>query len=65
MSKFKKWLHDKLGYGYPIENNGSGDSFQPNYGCEYCEFNLAQDSTGAYFHLSSKAPKPHKQKDKP
>jgi len=48
----KKWRHDQLGWGYPIAHTG-GDDFQPIYRCEFCHLNLAQDSNGDYFHLSS------------
>lgn len=49
----KQFLHDHLDYGYPTEMTEK-DSFQPVYGCELCDGRLAQDSTGAYFHLASK-----------
>lgn len=52
-NKIRKWLHDKLGWGYPVKLVG-GDSFQQNYSCLFCNYNITQDSTGAWFHLSSK-----------
>lgn len=49
--KFKiDTLHNKLGWGYPSKQVG-GDGFQPTYSCKYCKSELAQDSSGAYFHL--------------
>lgn len=46
----RKKLHDLLGWGYPLELI-RGDSFQSVYSCRFCDKELAQDSTGAYFHL--------------
>lgn len=51
MRFIKRWLHDVLQWGFPKKISG-GDSFQPTYTCEFCDYKLAQDSTGAYFHLS-------------
>lgn len=49
----RKFLHNVLGYGYPTTRSG-GDNFQPTYGCKLCEYELAQDSQGGWFHLSTK-----------
>ena len=47
----QKFLHNKLGWGYPTCGLPTGgDSFQPTYTC-ICEVPLARDSTGALFHL--------------
>lgn len=51
MKTIKKWIHDKLKWGFPKERTG-GDGFQTTYSCEYCHSDLAQDSTGAWFHLT-------------
>ena len=48
----KKFLHDKLGWGYPTILKQK-DSFQPLYKCKYCDEPLAQDSTKSWFHLQS------------
>lgn len=48
--KIFKFLHDLLGWGFPKKLIGE-DAFQPTYSCKYCEKTLAQDSTGAWFHL--------------
>lgn len=50
----KKLLHDILGWGYP---NGVSetDPFQQTYNCLFCNGELAQDSTGAWFHLTKNA----------
>lgn len=48
--KIKQWLHDVLDYGYP---NGKYDKWG-NSGCKLCNDCITQDSTGAWFHLSSK-----------
>lgn len=49
----KKFLHNALGWGYPVEKVG-GDSFQPTYSCQFCDHEITKDSTGAWFHLSAK-----------
>jgi hypothetical protein len=51
MNTIRKFLHDKLGWGYP-QGLGSNNSFQPSYSCRYCSGQVASDSTGAWFHLS-------------
>ena len=51
MRRIKKFFHDFLGWGFPEKRVG-GDTFQPTYSCEFCDKELAQDSTGAWFHLS-------------
>lgn len=51
--KAQKKLHDWLGWGFPASIDHQ-DDFQPTYHCKYCNQSLAQDSTGAYFHLSNK-----------
>ena len=53
LKRIKKFIHDLLGWGFPLERSG-GDSFQSNYSCQFCELNITKDSTGAWFHLSSK-----------
>lgn len=50
----KKQKHDFAGWGYPTglkEKDQYG--FQDVYSCKFCNRELAQDSTGVYFHLSS------------
>ena len=49
----KKILHNILGWGFPAKRVG-GDSFQENHSCRFCDYNITKDSTGAWFHLSSK-----------
>lgn len=56
--RIRRWAHDKLGDGYPVQNIG-GDSFQPVWSCRYCNGTLAQDSQGNWFHLSGKELAPH------
>ena len=51
--KIKKFIHDKLGWGFPNKRVG-GDGFQQNYSCRFCDKEITQDSTGAWFHLTSK-----------
>ncbi len=51
----QKKIHDILHWGYPKSVNYTVayvDNFQPTRECEYCNYALAQDSTGAWFHLS-------------
>lgn len=50
MNKVKKWLHDKLGWGF---FNGKVD-YNGSLGCSYCDRCITTDSTGALFHLSTK-----------
>lgn len=50
MDKIRKFLHDKLKWGYPAYKTAS-DSFQPIYVCKFCGKDLAQDSQGNWFHL--------------
>ena len=52
IQKIKKFFHDKLGWGFPIKNVWSG-KFQSTCSCEFCNNELTQDSTGAWFHLSN------------
>lgn len=61
MKIIKRFVHNLLGWGFPKENQGriGGDDFQPTYQCQFCDYILAQDSTGSWFHLSSKI-KTHK-----
>ena len=54
MGKIRKFLHDKLGWGYPVARLSYG--FQPTFSCRFCEDEITKDSTGAWFHLTS-APK--------
>jgi len=49
----KKFLHDKLHWGFPKEKIG-GDNFQPNYSCQFCPREVIQDSGGSWFHLTDK-----------
>jgi len=51
--KIKKFLHDYLGWGFPNKSM-CGDGFQPTYSCRFCDEEIAQDSTGAWFHLTIK-----------
>lgn len=51
MNKIKKFLHDKLDWGFPALKV-SGDPFQPTYACRFCSDRLAQDSQGNWFHLN-------------
>ena len=52
IENIRRKLHDILRWGYPTERAG-GDTFQPTYGCKFCDGELAQDSTGAWFHLTA------------
>ena len=51
MKKIKKFLHDFLRLGFPKERV-DGDCFQPNYSCQFCDEEITQDSTGAWFYYS-------------
>ena len=54
--KIQKWFHDTppFYWAFPIsERQIGGDGFQPTYLCKYCDFEITQDSTGAWFHLSN------------
>ena len=51
MDKIRKWLHDKLKWGYPAYRIG-GTKFQTLYACRFCNKDLTQDSQGNWFHLS-------------
>lgn len=55
--KTKKWLHDKIGWGFPQSRTG-GDFYQPTYSCRFCDKELAQDSNLDWFHLSDKTKAP-------
>lgn len=51
INKIQKWLHDKLGWGYPtgiLERN----PIQDVSGCRFCQGRLTQDSQGNWFHLT-------------
>ncbi len=50
MNKIKQWFHDVLDWGFP---NGKYNKWS-NSGCQFCEKCIEQDSTGSWFHLSSK-----------
>lgn len=57
METIKRWLHDNLKWGYISKPSGykvtGGDSFQPTYTCRFCGGDLAEDSQGNLFHLST------------
>ncbi len=55
--RIKEKIHGVLGWGYPIGQQ-EDDDFQPTFACKFCDYRLAQDSTGAYFHLSEKQDSP-------
>lgn len=48
----QKWLHDKLGRGYPSKHRVGGNNYQPVFECRLCAGELAQDSQGNWFHLN-------------
>ena len=52
--KIQKLLHDWLGWGFPTGYQLGGYGFQPTQFCKFCDYHLAQDSNGDWFHLSSK-----------
>lgn len=54
LNKIQKLTHDILHWGYPDGYQAGGDSFQPTQFCRFCDHEVAQDSTGAWFHLSKK-----------
>lgn len=54
MDTIKRFFHNLLGWGFPLRLK-EADSFQPVYECKYCKHDICQDSTGAWFHLSSKS----------
>lgn len=54
MNKIRKWLHNFLGWGYPVKRIG-GDSFQPTFSCRFCDKEICQDSQGNWFHLGGGA----------
>ena len=50
----KKVFHDWLGWGFPIDRlELPGDHFSPFHTCQFCKYDISQDSTGAWVHLSS------------
>lgn len=49
ISKIKKFLHDRLKWGFPLKMVG-GDGFQQNYSCKFCDKEITQDSQGNWFH---------------
>jgi len=51
-NKIQKFFHDTLDWDFPVKYI-DGDSFQQNYSCKFCEKEITQDSTGAWFHLTS------------
>ena len=51
IQKIQKFLHDKLGWGFPNKSI-SGDGYQPTYSCRFCDEEIAKDSQGNWFHLS-------------
>lgn len=55
-TRIKKWLHDKLGWGFSGGVSG-GDSFQPTYHCRFCSRTLLRDSNGDLFHSTNKESK--------
>ena len=59
----KKLLHNLLGWGFFDGWADTSDKWQPTAKCRFCEYELAQDSTGAWFHLSEKVAEPINQKE--
>lgn len=57
MEKIKKWLHDKLGWGFRGKYiNTSHDDIvglYMIYKCRFCDKALEKDSQGNWFHLST------------
>ncbi len=47
----KRFLHNVLGWGFPVKKIGPG-GFQQNYSCQFCDREITQDSTRAWFHLT-------------
>jgi hypothetical protein len=49
----KRFFHDFLGWGYPngLKNKDIDLGFQDTYNCKFCDEEITQDSTGAWFHL--------------
>jgi len=52
LDKIRKFLHDFLGWGYFASYDVPSDTFQPTATYRFCRTKIAQDSTGAWFHLS-------------
>jgi len=53
MNKIKKLLHDWLGWGFiDTTKSRNSDGFQPTFGCQFCDKQIAQDSQRNWFHLS-------------
>jgi len=53
MKKIKKFLHDKLHWGYPtypIEVENMYENPYPQYKCKYCDDVVLKDSQGNWFH---------------
>ena len=50
MNKIKKFTHDFLDWGFP-KKFISGDGFQQNYSCHFCDGEITRDSQGNWFHL--------------
>lgn len=53
MNRIKQFLHNLLGWGFP-DKKVSGDHFQTNYTCKFCDLEITKDSQGNWFHLSEK-----------
>lgn len=49
--RIARWLHDWLGWGFPIWPAAGGDAFQPTYVCRFCSHRVCLDSQGNWFHL--------------
>lgn len=55
MKKIKKFVHDFLGWGFPVKalpKNDGHDGFQMNYSCQFCSDEITQDSQLNWFHLT-------------
>ncbi len=51
MNRIRRWLHDKLGWGYPDYLSDAGSYVMPTYECRYCDYAVTMDSQGNWFHL--------------
>jgi len=49
----KRWTHDKLHWGYPIEWRVLEKGKSESSTCKFCEGRLLKDSTGAWFHIKN------------
>ena len=52
LNKIKMFLHDKLGWGFPLSKINNG-KIQSRYHCQFCLREITKDSQGNWFHLSS------------